>query len=108
MYQDLNEILQFLHHHTSNSKGILGRVLRLNILAPSHRFDRYLIELIEDGNVEINVHQSGEIKLKLDTDLISFSISQKGLAFIENGGYEYISRRDIRFSQPSTFVGEQL
>ncbi len=108
MYQDLNEILLFLHQHAGNSKGILGRVLRLNIMAPSHRFDRYLIELIEEGHVDINVHQSGVIKTKLDTDLISFSISKKGVTFIKNGGYEFIPKREFYFNQPSNFVGEQL
>jgi hypothetical protein len=108
MYQDLNEILLFLHQQSGNSKGILGRVLRLNIMAPSHRFDRYLIELIEDGHVDIKVRQSSEIKSKLDTDLISFSISKKGVTFIKNGGYEFIPKRDFPFNQPGNFVGEQF
>lgn len=108
MYQDLNEILLFLHQHAEYTKGILGKVLRLNIMAPSHRFDRYLMELIEDGYVRIDVHQSGAIKTKLDTDLISFSISKKGVTFIKNGGYEFIPKRDFPFNQPGNFVGEQL
>lgn len=108
MYQDLNEMLLFLHQHSANPKGILGRVLRLNIMAPSHRFDRYLMELIEDGYIDIKVHQAGEFKLKLDTDIISFSLSRKGTVFIENGGFEFITKRDFRFIQPSNFVGEQL
>jgi hypothetical protein len=108
MFQDLNEILLFLHQHAGNSKGILGRVLRLNIMAPSNRFDRYLMELIEDGHVDINMRLSSENKSKLDTDLISFSISKKGVIFIEKGGYEFITKRDFHFIQPSNFVGEQL
>jgi hypothetical protein len=108
MYQDLNEILLFLQKHAGNTKGILGRVLRLNIMAPSNRFDRYLMELIEDGHVDIKVRQSEEVKSKLDTDLVSFSISKKGVTFIKNGGYEFIPKRDFHFIQPSNFVGEQL
>jgi hypothetical protein len=108
MYQDLNEILLFLNQHEGDSKGILGRVLRLNIIAPSIRFDRYLIELIENGYVDINVHQSGIIKSKLDSDLISFSISKKGKTFIENGGYEFIPKKKNSSSQPSNFVEELL
>jgi hypothetical protein len=108
MFQDLNEILLFLHQHAGNSKGTLGRVLRLNIMAPSNSFDRYLMELIEDGHVDINVHQSGVIKTKLDTDLISFSISKKGVTFIEKGGYEFITKREFHFNQSSNFVGKQL
>lgn len=98
MYQELNEILFYLSLKDESQYGSLGLVIRLNVFSSSNRFDYYLNVLIEEGNIDRVNTRTEEINQKLNTNLVSFILTKRGLVFIREGGYNHSFKKRVSLS----------